>query len=68
MVQANRIDTAIATAALPEDLRSALVLCKTPHTIEEVAQFVTGQPDNDDPQRGYRVAAMLLALGAVHWT
>ena len=68
VAQADRIDTAIATAALPEDVRAALVLCKTPHTIEEVAQFVTEQPDNTDPQRGYRVAAMLLALGAVHWT
>jgi serine/threonine protein kinase len=68
VIQADRIDTAIATAALPDDLRSALVLCKAPHTVEEVAQFVTEQPGNVDPQRGYRVAAMLLALGAVHWT
>jgi len=68
IVQADRIDTAVATAALPDDLRAALRLCKTPHTIEEVAQFVTQQPGNTDPQRGYRVAAMLLSLGAVHWT
>jgi serine/threonine-protein kinase len=68
VVQADRVDTAIATTALPDDLRSALTLCKTPHTIEEVAQFVSEQPDCADPQRGYRVAAMLLALGAVHWT
>ena len=68
VVQADRIDTAVATAALPDDLRAALRLCKTPHSIEEVAQFVTQQPGNTDPQRGYRVAAMLLALGAVHWT
>ena len=68
IVQADRIDTAVATAALPDDLRAALRLCKTPHTIEEVAQFVTVQPGCMDPQRGYRVAAMLLSLGAVHWT
>ena len=67
VVQADRIDTAVATAALPDDLRSALRLCKTPHTIEEVAQFVTEQPGNTDPQRGYRVVAMLLSLGAIHW-
>jgi serine/threonine protein kinase len=67
VVQADRIDTAVATAALPDDLRAALRLCKTPHTIEEVAQFVSVQPDNTDPQRGYRVAALLLSLGAVHW-
>ena len=68
VVQADRIDTAIATAALPDDVRSALLLCKAPHTIEEVSQFITEQPSNTDPQRGYRVAAILLALGAVHWT
>jgi serine/threonine protein kinase len=67
VVQADRIDTAVATAALPEDLRATLRLCKTPHTIEELAQFVTQQPGNTDPQRGYRVAAMLLSLGAIHW-
>ncbi len=67
VVQADRIDTAIATAALPEDLRAALRLCKTPHTVEEVAQFVAEQPGNTDPQRGYRVTAMLLSLGAIHW-
>ncbi len=68
VVQADRIDTAVATAALPDDLRSTLRLCKTPHTIEEVAQFATQQPGNTDPQRGYRVTALLLSLGAVHWT
>ena len=68
VVQAERIDTAIATAALPDDVRAALLLCKAPHTIEEVAQFVVEQPGSTDPQRGYRVAAMLLSLGAVHWT
>jgi serine/threonine-protein kinase len=67
VVQADRIDTAVATAALPDDLRAALRLCKTPHTIEEVAQFVVQQPGSIDPQRGYRVVAMLLSLGAVHW-
>ena len=67
VVQADRIDTAIATAALPDDVRAALLLCSAPHSIEEVAQFVTEQPDTTDPQRGYRVAALLLALGAVHW-
>ncbi len=67
VVQADRIDTAVATAALPDDLRAALRLCKTSHTIEEVAQFVTQQPGNTDPQRGYRVASLLLSLGAIHW-
>jgi serine/threonine-protein kinase len=67
IVQADRIDTAVATAALPDDLRAALRLCKTPHTVEEVAQFVAQQPGNTDPQRGYRVTSMLLSLGAVHW-
>lgn len=67
IVQADRIDTAVATAALPDDLRAALRLCKTPHTVEEVAQFVAQQPGNTDPQRGYRVTALLLSLGAVHW-
>lgn len=67
VVQADRIDTAVATAALPDDLRAALRLCKTPQTIEDVAQFVTQLPNNSDPQRGYRVTALLLSLGAVHW-
>ena len=68
VVQADRIDTSVATAALPDDVRAALRLSKSPHSIEELAQFVTEQPGNTDPQRGYRVAALLLALGAVHWT
>ena len=67
VAQADRVDTAVATAALPDDVRAALRLCKKPHTIEEVAQFVSCQPENTDPQRGYRVAALLLHLGAVHW-
>ena len=66
--QADRVDTAIATANLPDDLRSALLLCKEPQAVEDVAQFVTDQTDASDPQRGYRVVAMLLALGAVQWT
>ena len=67
VVQVDRIDTAVATAALPEDVRDALRLCNSPHTIEEVAQFVTQRPGDVDPQRGYRVAALLLSLGAVRW-
>jgi serine/threonine-protein kinase len=67
VMQAERIDTAVATAALPDDVRAALRLCQTPHSIEEVAQFVAGQQGNADPQRGYRVAALLLSLGAIHW-
>ena len=67
VIQADRIDTAVATAALPDDLRAALRLCKTPHSVEEVAQFVVQQPGNADPQRGYRVVAILLSLGAIHW-
>ena len=68
VVQADRIDTAIATTTLPEDVRAAMLLCQTPQTVEDVARFVSEQPTSEDPQRGYRVAAMLLALGAVHWT
>jgi serine/threonine-protein kinase len=67
VVQAERIDTAVATTALPDDVRAALRLCKTPHSIEEVVQFVTQQHGSTDPQRGYRVAALLLSLGAIHW-
>jgi serine/threonine protein kinase len=67
VVQADRIDTAVATAALPDDVRAALRLCETPQTVEELAQFVSQQPCNTDPQRGYRVVAMLLSLGAIHW-
>jgi len=68
IVQPDRIDTGVATAALPEDVRAALRFCQAPQSIEQVAQFVTRQPSNTDPQRGYRVAALLLSLGAVHWT
>lgn len=67
VVQADRIDTAVATAALPDDVRAALRLCETPNTVEELAQFVSQQPGITDPQRGYRVVAMLLSLGAIHW-
>ena len=68
VAQPERIDTGVATAALPEDIRAALRLCETPHSIEQLAEFVTQQPGNSDPQRGYRVAAMLLSLGAIEWT
>jgi serine/threonine-protein kinase len=68
VVQPERIDTGVATAALPEDIRAALRLCEAPQSIEHLAQFVTQQPSNTDPQRGYRVASLLLSLGAVHWT
>jgi serine/threonine-protein kinase len=68
VVQPGRIDTGVATAALPEDVRAALRFCEEPQSIEQVAQFVTQQPSNTDPQRGYRVAALLLSLGAVAWT
>jgi serine/threonine-protein kinase len=68
VVQPERIETGMATANLPEDVRAALRLCETPHTIEQVAEFVSEQPGNNDPQRGYRVASMLLRLGAIHWT
>ncbi len=67
IAQMERIDTAVATAALPDDIREALRLCKSPHTVEEVAQFVTQRPGDVDPQRGYRVVALLLSLGAVDW-
>ncbi len=67
LVQADRIDTAVAVASLPDDLRAALRLCKTPHSVQEVADFVGQLPDNEDPQRGYRAVALLLSLGAVHW-
>ncbi|MFW2390071.1 MAG: serine/threonine protein kinase [Polyangiales bacterium] len=68
VVQPERIETGMATANLPEDVRAALRLCETPHTIEQLAEFVSEQPGNHDPQRGYRVASMLLRLGAIHWT
>ncbi|MGB5546900.1 MAG: protein kinase [Polyangiales bacterium] len=68
VVQPARIETGLATAALPDDVRAAMRLCESPHSIEQLAQFVTEQPGNSDPQRGYRVAAMLLSLGAIHWT
>ncbi len=45
-----------------------MLLCESPQTVEDVARFVSEQPTSNDPQRVYRVAAMLLALGAVHWT
>jgi hypothetical protein len=67
VAQPERIDTGVATAALPDDLRAALILCETPQSIEHLAQFVTQQPGNSDPQRGYRVVSILLSLGAVQW-
>ena len=67
LVQPDRIDTAIATAALPDDVRAALLLCEEAQTVEDISRFVREQPDCEDPQRGYRVVALLLALGAVHW-
>jgi serine/threonine-protein kinase len=67
LVQADRVDTAIATADLPDDVRAALLLCQEAQTVEDISRFVKEQPGCDDPQRGYRVVAMLLALGAVHW-
>ena len=67
VVQPQRIDTGVATAAFPADMRAALRLCETPHTVEQLAEFVTQQAGNSDPQRGYRVAALLLGLGAIAW-
>ncbi len=67
VIQPERIDTGVATAALPDDVRAALRLCETPQSVEQLAQFVTQQQGNSDPQRGYRVAAILLSLGAIHW-
>lgn len=67
LVQADRIDTAVATAALPDDLQAALKRCTTPQTVEQLAQFVDAQSGHTDPQRGYRVASLLLSLGAIHW-
>jgi serine/threonine-protein kinase len=68
LVQADRIDTAVATAALPDDLRAALKRCTTPQTVEQLARFVDAQSGHTDPQRGYRVTSLLLSLGAIHWT
>ena len=68
VVQADRIDTAVATANLPDDIQRTLKLCKEPHRVDDLVEFVTGQPETSDPQRGYRVVAILLALGAIHWT
>ncbi len=67
VVQADRIDTAVATANLPDDVQRTLKLCKEPHTVDDLVEFVTAQPETSDPQRGYRVVAILLALGAIHW-
>ena len=67
VVQADRIDTAVATAKLPDDVQRTLKLCKEPHTVDDLVEFVTVQPETSDPQRGYRVVAILLALGAIHW-
>jgi len=67
VIQPERIDTGVATAALPDDVRAALRLCETPQSVERLAQFVTQQQGNSDPQRGYRVAAILLSLGAIQW-
>ena len=67
VVQADRIDTAVATAKLPDDVQRTLKLCKEPHTVDDLVEFVTAQPETSDPQRGYRVVAILLALGAIHW-
>jgi hypothetical protein len=67
LVQADRIDTAVATAALPDDLRAALKRCATPQTVEQLAQFVDAESGHTDPQRGYRVTSLLLSLGAIHW-
>ena len=68
VVQADRIDTAVATANLPDDIQTTLKCCKEPHTVEDLVEFVTALPETEDPQRGYRVVAILLALGAIHWT
>ncbi|MEM8607335.1 MAG: protein kinase [Myxococcota bacterium] len=68
IVQADRIDTAVATAKLPADVQSALQLCKAPQDVDTLVAFVAQQRQPADPERGYRVIALLLALGAVHWT
>ncbi len=68
VVLADRIDTAVATANLPDDIQTTLKLCKQPHTVDDLVEFVTALPETEDPQRGYRVVAILLALGAIHWT
>lgn len=67
VVQADRIDTAVATASLPEDIQATLKLCAEPHTVDELVEFANAQPEATDPHRGYRVVAILLALGAIHW-
>ncbi len=67
VVQADRIDTAVATADLPEDIQQVLKLCKKPHSVDDLVDFVNGLPETPDPQRGYRVVAILMALGAIHW-
>jgi len=68
VVQADRIDTAVATANLPDDIQTTLKRCKQPHTVDDLVEFVSALPETEDPQRGYRVVAILLALGAIHWT
>ena len=68
MVQADWIDTAVATASLPADVQATLQLCREPHSVDELVEFVMAQPETEDAQRGHRIVALLLALGAVHWT
>lgn len=67
VVQADRIDTDVATAALPSEVRAVLRLSQKPHTVDQVVQFVLAEFDDTDPQRGYRVVALLLSLEAIRW-
>lgn len=68
IVQVDRIDTAVVTASLPNDVKSVLHECKMPVPVDQIVQLLARRNRQNDPQRGYRVVALLLCLGAIQWT
>ncbi len=68
IVQVERIDTAVATARLPNDVKSVLRECKMPVPVSQIVQLLARRNPQNDPQRGYRAVALLLCLGALQWT
>jgi serine/threonine-protein kinase len=68
IVQVDRIDTAVVTTSLPNDVKSVLHECKMPVPVDQIVQLLARRNRHNDPQRGYRVVALLLCLGAVQWT
>ncbi len=67
VVQADRIDTKVATANLPDDIQAGLQLCKTPQRVDELEREISRIDPLSDAERGHRVIAILLALGAIDW-